>query len=319
MDESVVTTTTTLENKYEQLKNDMNSSVFCSTIPPDNEQHKYPDLLDVYKSGGKSSSIPATSSGICTLPRKLKNTGKYFKNSTDSQSPLLADCSSKTGSSLLGDPNSLLDFSTNGRRFSAESYNNQPGYYAIRPNSQRCSSFLNLVQTAKPVVHRKNPSLPSSPVRESTATHQRSLSSAATPLLDFSSLITTRAGAAMQHSSKMNPYDYHAAQLERFLEEYRNLQEQLCKMKETCDSIRKKDAPLRGALGHSAQFADPIMFDAAINSNSLVNLDTHSNPKTVLKSKPILPGQPPDPPPYWLHRNTVLKRLNDAQNDYFKS
>lgn len=311
-----MTTTTSFENKYEQLKNDVNSSVFCSTTQSDTEQGKYPDLLDVYKSG--KITMHPTSSGLCTLPRKLKNTGKYFKNSTDSQSPLLAECSSKNGSSLLGDQNSLLDFATNGRRFSAESYNNPGGYYGIRQNSQRASSFLNLVQTAKPTVHRRNPSLPSSPVREVPEAHQRSLSSAATPLLDFSSLITTRAGAAMQHSSKLNPYDYHAAQLERFLEEYRNLQEQLCKMKETCDSIRKKDAPLRGALGH-AQFADPIMFDAAINSNSLVNLDSHSNPKTVLKSKTILPGQPPDPPPYWLHRNTVLKRLNDAQNEYFKS
>lgn len=33
-------------------------------------------------------------------------------------------------------------------------------------------------------------------------------------------------------------YDFHAAQLERFLEEYRTLQEELNRMKETCEGLR---------------------------------------------------------------------------------
>lgn len=33
-------------------------------------------------------------------------------------------------------------------------------------------------------------------------------------------------------------YDYHAAKLERFLEEYRTLQKELTKMKETCDNLK---------------------------------------------------------------------------------
>lgn len=37
-----------------------------------------------------------------------------------------------------------------------------------------------------------------------------------------------------------NPYDYHAAQLEHFLEEYRSLQQQLTKMKESCDNMRQE-------------------------------------------------------------------------------
>ncbi|XP_055838570.1 uncharacterized protein LOC129906709 [Episyrphus balteatus] len=325
------------------IGDDVNSSVFCSSRTPDVDffDSKYPDLLDMSKYTNITSTLPTSSivsttsaigGGLCTLPRKLKNTGKYFKNSSDSQSPLLADNSSKYGSSTLGDATYLGDFAL-GRRFSAESCSN---YTGVRTTSQRSNSYLNLVQSSKagggglppPVsTHRRNPSLPSSPVHEasSTAHHQRSFSSAATPLLDFSSL-TSRSGGVPPpplppSTSTVTAYDYHAAQLERFLEEYRNLQDQLCKMKETCDTIRKKEAPLRGSMGHSAQFADPVMYNAAL-ANSPLGGDclTPPNPKTaMLKNKAVLPGQPPEPPPYWLHRNVMLKRLNDSQTDIFKS
>ncbi|XP_037902977.1 uncharacterized protein LOC119646566 isoform X2 [Hermetia illucens] len=275
-------------------------------------ERKYPDLLDV------TSFSAANTTAFCTLPRKMKAVNKYFKNSSDSQSPLLPESSSKYSSSTLGESSLPGDISS--RRFSAESYNNyilgKPAKLKLAQNQQRSNSFLNLVTTpGQATSQRRNPSLPSSPVRES---HQRSLSSAATPLLDFSSL-ASRSGmmpATPSTSNTMNAYDYHAAQLERFLEEYRNLQEQLCKMKETCESIRKKEAPLRAALSHSAaQYADPVMFNAA--SNSVVV--EPPNPKIILKNKSILPGQPPDPPPYWLHRNAMLKRLNDSQSEFFQS
>ncbi|KAH8272346.1 hypothetical protein KR026_007125 [Drosophila bipectinata] len=294
----------------------MATSVFCS------EGHEseffdsnYPDLLDIAKyavaqaqqSQGQAygQATPISNGGLCTLPRKLKTSGKYFRNSSDSQSPLLAENSSKYGSSTLGDGTFLNEAMGVGRRYSAESsYANYSNTTSYTGGGQRANSFLNLVQSG---AHKgpssllaghlgQKPSLPSSPVQ-----HQRSLSSAATPLLDFTALASRAAGAA---NSSVAAYDYHAAQLERFLEEYRNLQDQLCKMKETCDTIRKKETPLRVAVGQSAaQVADPVMYSAASHS---------PKPPTAgnLKAKTLLPGQPPDPPPYWLHRNAMLKRLN---------
>ncbi|KAM8717894.1 hypothetical protein ACLKA7_004572 [Drosophila subpalustris] len=303
---------------------EMATSVFCSSNG-DGQEHdlfdsNYPDLLDIAKyavaqAQSQSQSQaghayppgtgPTTNGGLCTLPRKLKHSGKYFRNSSDSQSPLLADNSSKYGSSTLGDGSFLNEAMGLGRRYSAESsYANYASTTTYTGGGQRANSFLNLVQSGvhKGGLHTHHlghkPSLPSSPVQ-----HQRSLSSAATPLLDFSALATRAAGPA---NSSVAAYDYHAAQLERFLEEYRNLQDQLCKMKETCDTIRKKETPLRVAIGQSAaQLADPVMYSAATASHS---------PKppapSTLKAKTLLPGQPPDPPPYWLHRNAMLKRLN---------
>ncbi|EDV33641.1 uncharacterized protein Dana_GF13866, isoform E [Drosophila ananassae] len=293
------------------------TSVFCSEgQESDLFDSNYPDLLDIAKyalaqaqqqSQGQShgQNPPMPNGSLCTLPRKLKTSGKYFCNSSDSQSALLADNSSKYGSSILGDGTFLNEAMGLGRRYSAESsYANYSSTATYTGGGQRANSFLNLVQSG---AHKgpsglllghlgQKPSLPSSPVQ-----HQRSLSSAATPLLDFTALASRAAGAA---NSSVAAYDYHAAQLERFLEEYRNLQDQLCKMKETCDTIRKKETPLRVAVGQSAaQLADPVMYSAA----------THSPKPPMtgnLKAKTLLPGQTPEPPPYWLHRNAMLKRLN---------
>lgn len=318
--------TATPYSHYGNLAADeMATSVFCSSNG-DGQEHdlfdsNYPDLLDIAKyavaqaqsqSQGGHAYPPGAGTtpngGLCTLPRKLKHSGKYFRNSSDSQSPLLADNSSKYGSSTLGDGSFLNEAMGLGRRYSAESsYANYASTTTYTGGGQRANSFLNLVQSGvhKGGLHTHHmghkPSLPSSPVQ-----HQRSLSSAATPLLDFSALATRAAGAA---NSSVAAYDYHAAQLERFLEEYRNLQDQLCKMKETCDTIRKKETPLRVAIGQSAaQLADPVMYSAATASHS------PKPPTSTLKAKTLLPGQPPDPPPYWLHRNAMLKRLNAEGN-----
>ncbi|XP_058977213.1 uncharacterized protein LOC101889529 [Musca domestica] len=333
---------------YYSPKDEVNSSVFCGKETSDNDlfDSNYPDLLDIAKYAvAQATSASQTNGGLCTLPRKLKNTGKYFKNSSDSQSPLLADNSSKYGSSTLGDAGYLNEVAL-GRRFSAESSYSNYGGPVTYTKGQRSNSFLNLVHSssknalanvagnkaaiASAAGARKNPSLPSSPVHDYQQ-HQRSLSSAATPLLDFTTLASRTgvtnapAGTPSGMSSSMHcgantapvtAYDYHAAQLERFLEEYRNLQDQLCKMKETCDTIRKKEVPLRVGLGHSAHAADPVMYNAALAAAAS---SPTTNPKITLKTKTTLPGQPPDPPPYWLHRNAMLKRLNEPQNDIFKS
>ncbi|XP_073827697.1 leucine-rich repeat, immunoglobulin-like domain-containing kekkon 3 protein [Musca autumnalis] len=339
---------------YYSPKDEVNSSVFCGKESSDNDlfDSNYPDLLDIAKYAvAQATSASQTNGGLCTLPRKLKNTGKYFKNSSDSQSPLLADNSSKYGSSTLGDAGYLNEVAL-GRRFSAESSYSNYGGPVTYTKGQRSNSFLNLVHSssknalanvagnkaaiASAAAARKNPSLPSSPVHDyQQQQHHRSLSSAATPLLDFTTLASRTgatnapAGTPSGMSSSMHcgagttapvtAYDYHAAQLERFLEEYRNLQDQLCKMKETCDTIRKKEVPLRVGLGHSAHAADPVMYNAALAAAAAAASSPTSNPKITLKTKTTLPGQPPDPPPYWLHRNAMLKRLNEPQNDIFKS
>ncbi|XP_001993356.2 uncharacterized protein LOC6567172 [Drosophila grimshawi] len=323
VNQSTQATSTPYSHYGNHAADEMATSVFCSSNG-DGQEHdlfdsNYPDLLDIAKYAVAQAAqtghaypptgTAAANGGLCTLPRKLKHSGKYFRNSSDSQSPLLADNSSKYGSSTLGDGSFLNEAIGLGRRYSAESsYANYASTTTYTGGGQRANSFLNLVQSGahKSGIHAhhlgQKPSLPSSPVQ-----HQRSLSSAATPLLDFSALATRAAGAA---NSSVAAYDYHAAQLERFLEEYRNLQDQLCKMKETCDTIRKKETPLRVAISgqSAAQLADPVMYSAAAASHS------PKPPASTLKAKTLLPGQPPDPPPYWLHRNAMLKRLNADTN-----
>ncbi|XP_055712471.1 uncharacterized protein LOC129807309 [Phlebotomus papatasi] len=266
----------------------------------------YPDLLDITR-----SKSPSSSTNFCTLPRKrLSGNAKYFprNSSTDSQSPLLPECPSRYGSETLDDaamPGS--------RRLSAE-YQQIGGRYP----QQRSSSFLNLVS---PGTAKQYPSLPTSPAKEAT---KRMLSPVATPLLDFSALPArsplVQTPSSSSTAATSSAYDYHAAQLERFLEEYRNLQEQLCKMKETCETIRRKEMPPKAA---AAKLADPLMYNAAVlHQNAPSNLlGEETSTKSILKNKSLLPGQPPEPPPYWLHRNALLKKLNDPNADQhlFKS
>ncbi|ENN78412.1 hypothetical protein HUJ04_011481 [Dendroctonus ponderosae] len=68
------------------------------------------------------------------------------------------------------------------------------------------------------------------------AREEKTLTLSSTPLLDVRGL-EHRLSPQLQPSTGSNPYDYHAAQLEKFLEEYRILQKQLTRMKETCDTI----------------------------------------------------------------------------------
>lgn len=278
----------------------------------------------------------ASNNPFCTLPRKKHNFNSHKTISSESQSPLLTDTSSHYGSSTFADSDLL------GRRLSNESFNNYPlSISSMRNNNNnnqsnngRSNSFLNLTTTqplnsGKPLnmnfyyQQKRNPSLPSSPSKETA----KVFDVGETPLLDFSTLaihkqkMLVTPSTSTSNTTATNAYDYHAAQLERFLEEYRNLQEQLCKMKETCESIRKKEAPLRATAGNSVKVADPIMF-TALNSNASGSLsfsDGSPNPKGILKNKILLPNQPPDPPPYWLHRNAMLKKLQDPDADFFNS
>ncbi|XP_055298703.1 uncharacterized protein LOC129566638 [Sitodiplosis mosellana] len=333
---------------------------------------KYPDLLDISRmsmqtsvatssraqlytqtSIGSSSNTTsnnnksAPSNPFCTFPRK-KHISSRKPTPSESQSPLLTDSSSQYGSSTFADSDLF------GRRLSSESFGNYPLSICTRNNQSsnngRSNSFLNLTtqsnsgkpQTANYMSHKRNPSLPSSPCKEPSL--KLVVGGDETPLLDFSSfamhkqqmIITPSSSTSNTTAPATNAYDYHAAQLERFLEEYRNLQEQLCKMKETCESIRKKEAPLRATAGNSVKVADPVMFEYSNNpsvSGALsfdgggggggggVGVGGPPNPKGILKNKMLLkgPNQPPDPPPYWLHRNAMLKRLQDPSSDFFPS
>lgn len=314
---------------------------------------KYPDLLDIngvsLQANSAAAMQPSSSSfqsqhtrhgnnphkkitsnnPFCTLPRRMQPFGTSRKAITsESQSPLLTETSSQFGSSTFADSDLL------GRRMSNESFNNFSLSISSMRNTQsnngRSNSFLNLSAQSQasaskvlntnhvPYGKKRVPSLPSSPCKEPL----KVVDIGETPLLDFASLamhksndLSATGGASAPSAS--NAYDYHAAQLERFLEEYRNLQEQLCKMKETCESIRKKEAPLRSTAGNSIKVADPLMF-SALNTNagnSLSFPDASANPKSILKNKILLPNQPPDPPPYWLHRNAMLKKLQDPATD----
>ena len=86
----------------------------------------------------------------------------------------------------------------------------------------------------------KHPSLPTSPVREYRKTSRPVGPVTETPILD---LLESRTKDYSPGALASTTYDYHAAQLERFLEEYRSLQEQLSKMKQTCENIRQHELP----------------------------------------------------------------------------
>lgn len=279
---------------------------------------KFPDLLDISNSSNNPSNNDSNSSAFCTLPRK-KN--KIVKTISESQSPLLlAESLSQYGSSNFG----AGDLNAGGsRRLSVDSYSSYPkSIHMKNKNGGRSNSYINLVQLPNGN-GKSNPSLPSSPVKETTS---KGFSPSAIPLLDFSSLTnrnaiieTPKIPTTSTTASASNAYDYHAAQLERFLEEYKSLQEQLCKMKQTCDTIRKKETASRINLGQSAKFADPVMYTAAsLSGSTVLPEDVTSNPKGILRNRSFIPGQP-DPPPYWLHRNALFKRLQNPDSDLFHS
>ncbi|XP_060531149.1 uncharacterized protein LOC132704867 [Cylas formicarius] len=143
---------------------------------------------------------------FCTLPRKKHS--KLYK-STDSQSPLLTD--SRYGSSGGESASSSGNCS---RRMSIESQR-YPGTTNLNRNrvNKISNSFLNLARDEK---------------------------LNATPLLDVNSLesrVLYKKESDVSAYCSGSSYEYHATQLERFLEEYRTLQKQLTIMKETCDNL----------------------------------------------------------------------------------
>lgn len=215
---------------------------------------------------------------------KLSYLIKSFFRGSDSESPLLQD--SRYGSNNSG---SMTESSAS----SYHQYRNQNNRL-ITSSNQRSSSFLNL--SSSPISSHEPPSLPSSPVRSTTAS--------ATPLLNINSL-----NSRADHALVGGRYEYHSAQLERFLDEYRCLRRQLTEMKETCDSLRvknpKPEAPIRTVAGGTSRYVSD-------NASEL-----HEDECKDVMISPLSPVSSDPPPPFWLPRNALLKRL--GANDYYQS
>lgn len=309
------------------------SSIAVSNVDDQNNvtndpDKNYPDLLEINSYNinstmtNKKSKSPNSAANnkdfpFFTLPRKehvKNNNNNRSHNESDSQSPLLPGSryGSSGGESSIG--------SNSNRRLSIESYShyNVPNF--SNKAGQRSNSFLNLATSTS---SRGAPSLPGSPGN-------------ATPLLQLRGL--PRAEIARAPFVAPNPampltYDYHAAQLERFLEEYRSLQEQLCKMKETCETINSsREKP------SNSRFIDPLLFSNCVTTPSSSD-DT--NPRSILKNRPTVsvtatsggsavggndsaspltlsPNDLGNTLSPWTSSSSILKRLGGA-GDFFRS
>ncbi|XP_050537634.1 uncharacterized protein LOC126903503 [Daktulosphaira vitifoliae] len=209
-----------------------------------------PDLLDTL--------LPAKSRRLCqTLPRPTigsnnkRNTMYSTRVMSDSQSPLLMSSRSSGGSNTS---RSQLSFDS-----SIELDN--PRLLSV---NQKSNSYLNLsIENQQQPHYWTNPSLPSSPARErrlpATPPTSRSAAIASimaeTPILDPISgrrrLPYRQSSVAGSNHSLLSSsdgasvtYDYHNAQLDMFLEEYKHLRKELTKMQRTCDTLRLSNASL---------------------------------------------------------------------------
>ncbi|KAK3930326.1 Leucine-rich repeat-containing protein 4C [Frankliniella fusca] len=255
-----------------QVLGDSGGSLYTSLLADDDllgvDDRSYPDLLQP-----QTDSLPPSSLGggelggggggggarlWGTLPRRPHHQRGDRLSRRGSESPLLAD--SRYGSSG-GSTSSGLGGAGLGATAAPYSL-----YH------QRSSSSLNLAGAsplaplplaparAAPAAPRRNPSLPGSPSRDHRA--GAGLGLVETPILAALSgapnkrqvllhcrffffsrekgkeTCLERSGTLCGYSSvSPSSYDYHTAQLERFLEEYRTLHSELSRMKETCDSL----------------------------------------------------------------------------------
>ncbi|XP_059046236.1 leucine-rich repeat-containing protein 24 [Achroia grisella] len=168
-------------------------------------EKNYPDLIEMSALGTSSY-----------LRNEIKHDPYYFytiprRKDGDSRSPLLSSRRNSSG----GDSATFFDKPYDKNR--------------QKPSGRRSNSFLDL-STGGNRAHR-NPSLPASPSREQPTVPS------ATPLLDLSGLRDySRTGQPMED------FDFRASQLEKFLEEYRSLREQLSRMKETRENLQRNRA-----------------------------------------------------------------------------
>ncbi|CAH2108324.1 unnamed protein product [Euphydryas editha] len=168
-------------------------------------EKNYPDLIEMSALGSSSyfrGDIKHDPYYFYTIPRRKDG---------DSRSPLLNSRRNSSG----GDSVTFFERSYDKNRPTA--------------SGRRSNSFLDL--SVGGFHMRRNPSLPASPSRE-----QSSVPSA-TPLLDLTGLRDySRTGQPFED------FDFRASQLEKFLEEYRSLREQLSRMKETRENLQRTRA-----------------------------------------------------------------------------
>jgi hypothetical protein len=271
--------------------------IHAPPLPPDPDDEKgYPDVVTSY---GDPGHMYGTES-FCTLPRRPYGNSRWRRGGcSDSQSPLLPDSRY----------NSSEDSNGSIRRYSGEvSVNN----YRQRSSSSLNISSENYRDAFTPVSstggpHRKVcrfPSLPTSPVQ----------SEVSTPLLGHQGAPVYATPATP--SNVVSSYDYHAAQLERFLEEYRSLQQQLSKMKETCDTLRLDPSPT-SRPSNTRSLVEPLL-DVTKLPGAEPALKTSSPITNVGPTSPLQPQNPPSgsaPPPYWVPR-TGLRRYS---GDFYQS
>lgn len=108
------------------------------------------------------------------------------------------------------------------------------------------------------------PSLPSSPDKDKYWSHSNYSSTKETPLLNniykkpknsYVNYSTyTEPKASLEPALATATYDYHAAQLERFLDEYRRLHSELTKMKDTCEKLSRDDDIVDSLLSSRSRF-----------------------------------------------------------------
>ncbi|XP_017769374.1 PREDICTED: uncharacterized protein LOC108557392 [Nicrophorus vespilloides] len=220
------------------------------------DEKKFPDLIEnspnksnnnfcPTKANSEGGSVSDINELFCTLPRKRTLVHNSRYLSTDSQTPLLPE--SRYGSSG-GE-------SISSRRLSSDK--GGPNLNKNRMNQQRSNSFLNLPQM-----------------------------NSSTPLLDIQSLenrVTYTPNPGIPNSN-MNAYDYHAAQLERFLEEYRTLQKELTRMKESCDNMRQ-DKYLDNASPQTPKDEEPRKTSPNSNTLTVGNFESDLT-RYLLKSSP---------------------------------
>lgn len=217
-------------------------------------EKNYPDLIEMSALGTSSY-----------LRSEMKHDPYYFytlprRKDGDSRSPLLNSRRNSSGA----DSASFLDRT----------------YETSRQRSgRRSNSFLDLSTGGNRI--RRNPSLPASPSREPTVP-------SATPLLDLSGLREySRTGQTIED------FDYRASQLEKFLEEYKSLREQLSRMKETRENLQRSRASDNDDL---RSIPKPKPNIAVTETSSSVALADAASPLALSSSE----YKPSQPRPEWL-------------------
>lgn len=225
-------------------------------------EKNYPDLIEM--------SALGTSSYL----RSEKHDPYYFytiprRKDGDSRSPLLNSRRNSSGADSI----SFLD-------------NRAYEKSRARSSSRRSNSFLDLSAGSSRM--RRNPSLPASPSKE-----QHKVPSA-TPLLDLSGLRDySRPDLAMED------FDFRASQLEKFLEEYRTLRDELSRMKETRENLQRTRAVEYDDLRSRLKGKPSV---AVTESSSSVALADAASPLALSPSE----YKPQQPRPEWL--KTLLYR-----------